>query len=205
VAYGNCLMARDNELGAQAEWEKAVVLDPQNPALYNSLAGRYSESGPVNKSFTYFTKAIELSPKQGAYYHNFADVLFVRRKQAATFYGLTEQGVYARSIMLYSNALVLDPLNYNFARDLAQTYYSVTPLPYDHALQAWTNAINLARQERDLHDSYVHLARVKMLAGQFNEARAQLALVTNESCLQAKTNLLKNIQQRESEAGTAHK
>ena len=205
VAYGNCLMARDNELGAQAEWEKALVLDPQNPALYNSLAGRYSESGPVNKSFTYFTKAIELSPKQGAYYHNFADVLFVRRKQAATFYGLTEQGVYARSIMLYSNALVLDPLNYNFARDLAQTYYSVTPLPYDHALQAWTNAINLARQERDLHDSYVHLARVKMLAGQFNEARAQLALVTNESCLQAKTNLLKNIQQRESEAGTAHK
>ena len=129
----------------------------------------------------------------------------MRRKQAATFYGLTEQGVYARSIMLYSNALVLDPLNYNFARDLAQTYYSVTPLPYDHALQAWTNAINLARQERDLHDSYVHLARVKMLAGQFNEARAQLALVTNESCLQAKTNLLKNIQQRESEAGTAHK
>lgn len=201
VAYGNFLMAREDELGAQAEWEKALVLDPQNPSMYNSLAGRYSESGPVNKSFTYFTKAIELSPKQGAYYHNFADVLFVRRKQAALFYGLTEQGVYARSLMLYSNALSLDPLNFNFARDLAQTYYSLKPLPFDQALQAWTNAINIARQESDLHDGYVHLARVKMLAGRFNEARAQLARVTNESCLQAKTNLLKNIQQRESEAG----
>jgi tetratricopeptide (TPR) repeat protein len=203
VAYGNFLMARVDELGAQAEWEKALVLDPQNPSMYNSLAGRYSESGPVNKSFTYFTKAIELSPKQGAYYHNFADVLFVRRKQAATFYGLTEQGVYARSIMLYSNALSLDPLNFNFARDMAQTYYSLKPLPFEQALQAWTNAIKVARQESDLHDSYVHLARVKMLAGRFNEARAQLALVTNESCVQAKTNLLKNIQQRETEAGAA--
>jgi tetratricopeptide (TPR) repeat protein len=203
VAYGNFLMARDDERGAQAEWEKALVLDPQNPSMYNSLAGRYSESGPVDKSFTYFTKAIELSPKEPAYYHNFADVLFVRRKQAAIFYGLTEQGVYARSLLLYSNALTLDPLNFNFARDLAQTYYSLKPLPFDRALGAWTNAINIARQEVDLHDSYVHLARVKMLAGRFDEARAQLALVTNAACMQAKTNLLKNIQQRESEAGAA--
>jgi tetratricopeptide (TPR) repeat protein len=200
VAYGNFLMARDDELGAQAEWEKALVLDPENASMYNSLAGRYSESGPVNKSFTYFTKAIELSPKVPAYYHNFADVLFVRRKEAATFYGLTEQGVYGRSLALYSNALSLDPLNFNFARDLAQTYYSLKPLPVDQALQAWTNAINIARQEADLHDSYVHLARVKMLAGRFNEARAQLALVTNQACLQAKTNLLRNIQLRESQA-----
>jgi tetratricopeptide (TPR) repeat protein len=201
-AFGDFLNGRDDERGAQAQWEKALELEPKNASLYNSLAGRYSESGPVNKGFEYFAKAIDLDPKQAAYYHNFADVLFVRRHQAALFYGITEQAVYGRSLLMYSNALQMEPHTFNYARDFAQTFYSLKPLPYAQALQAWTNAIAIARQESDLHDSYVHLARVKMLAGRYNEARAQLALVTNESFLQAKTNLLKNIQQRESEAGT---
>jgi tetratricopeptide (TPR) repeat protein len=201
-AFGDFLNGRDDERGAQTQWEKALELEPKNASLYNSLAGRYSESGPVNKGFEYFAKAIDLDPKQAAYYHNFGDVLFVRRHQAALFYGITEQAVYGRSLLMYSNALQLEPHNFNYARDFAQTFYSLKPLPYDQALQAWTNTIAIARQESDLHDSYVHLARVKMLAGRYNEARAQLALVTNQGFLQAKTNLLKNIQQRESEAGT---
>lgn len=198
IAYGNFLMARDDELGAQKQWEEALRLDPQNADMYNSLAGRYSESGPVEKAFSYFTKAIELSPRQAAYYHNFANVLYVRRKQAATFYGLTEQGVYARALLLYSNAMTLDSSNFTFAHDYAETYYSVKPLPIEPALKAWTNASKIARNELDREDACVHLARVKMLAGRFDQARAQLIQVTNETWMQAKTNLLKNIQDRES-------
>ena len=103
---------------------------------------------------------------------------------------------------MYSNALHLEPLNFNYARDLAQTFYSLKPLPYDQALQAWTNALKIAVKESDREDASIHLARVKMLSGRFSEARAQLATVTNEVWMQAKTNLLKNIQQRESEAAT---
>ena len=200
LAYGNFLNARDDERGAQREWEKALELDPKNAVLYNNLAGRYGESGPVDKAFEYFGKAIELSPNESQYYHNFADVLYVMRRHATAYYHLDEQGVYGRCLVMYSNALRLDPQNYSYARDLAQTYYSLKPIPLDPALQAWTNALSIARQPDDCQDVYVHLARVKMLAGQYDAARAQLSLVTNQACAQAKANLLKTIQQREAPA-----
>jgi tetratricopeptide (TPR) repeat protein len=202
LAYGTFLNARQDERGAQAQWEKALELDPNNPEVYNNLAGRYSEGGPVNKAFEYFSKAIALSPTQAAYYHNFGDSLFVLRKNAATYYRITEQQVYGKVLMQYSNALRLDPQNFAFARDLAQTYYSLKPLPTDAALQAWTNALSIAHEAADREDTYVHLARVKMLAGRFAEARAQLAAVTNETSVKAKTGLLLSIGQREKDAAT---
>lgn len=197
LAYGNFLHDRDDEHGARFQWEKALELDPANSATYNNLAGLYSESGPVNKAFEDFSKAIELSPTEAVYYHNFGDSLYVLRKRAAAYYGITEPEVYVKVVLLYSNALRLDPQNFVFARDLAQTYYSLKPLPADQALQAWTNALTIAREEVDRDDVYVHLARVQMLAGHFAEARAQLGAVTNPASLKAKANLLRNLEQRE--------
>jgi tetratricopeptide (TPR) repeat protein len=197
LAFGNFLNDRQDERGAQVEWEKALELSPTNAAVYNNLAGRYSESGPVNKAFEFFEKAIELGPREAAFYHNFGDSVFVLRKQAAAYYSITEQQVYERALLLYSNALRLDPQNYDFARDFAQTYYSLKPLPVNDALQAWTNALGIAREETDREDACVHLARIKMLSGRFAEARAHLGAVTNAACLKAKTNLLHSLDERE--------
>jgi tetratricopeptide (TPR) repeat protein len=197
LLFGGFLNDHEDEQGAQAQWEKALQLDPGNAVIYNNLAGRYSESGPLNKAFEYFAKAIELSPSEPVYYRNFADGLYVRRKQAAGFYGITEQQVFAKILLMYSNALRLDPQNFAFARDLAQTYYSLKPFPVETALAAWTNAQHIARIEVDQEDACVHLARVKMLAGRFEEARSQLNTVTNEVWIKAKDTLLLNIAERE--------
>lgn len=195
--YGNFLNDRHDEIGAQVQWEKALELDSNNPAVYNSLAGRYTESGPVDKAFEFFTKAIELRPTEAAYYHNFGDSLYVQRKRAAAYYQITEQQVFQKVVLLYSNALRLDAQNFDYARDLAQTYYSFKPLPVEAALSAWTNALNAAQHPIDREDAYVHLARVKMLTGRFNEARTLLGVVTNQASLTVKTNLLRNIAERE--------
>ena len=197
LAFGNFLNDRQDERAAQLQWEKALELDPNNAAIYNNLAGRYSESGPVNKAFDYFTKAVKLCSTNAAFYHNFGDSIYVLRKPAAAYYNITEQQVYGRALLLYSNALWLDPQNYPFARDFAQTYYSLKPLPVNDALQAWTNAFKIAREEADREDACVHLARVKMLAGRLAEARAQLETVTNEVWLKAKSTLLHNLEERE--------
>ena len=204
LAYGNFLNARDDEQGALLEWEKALELDTNNAAIYNNLAGRYGESGPVDKAFQYFSKAIEISPNEPVFYHNFADVLYVLRKKAADYYHSNEQDVFGRCLVLYSNAIRLDPKNFAFARDLAQTYYSIKPFPVEPALQAWTNALQIARQEENRQDVYVHLARVKMLGGHFAESRSQLTWVTNEAYSPAKTTLLKSIEQREAAARASH-
>src|SRR5262249_7935892 len=157
----------------------------------------YCEVGPANKAFEYFDKAIQLRPNDASYYHNFGDSLYVLRKRASGYYNITEQQVFAKVLLLYSNSLRLEPQNFGYARDLAQTYYSLKPLPIEPALVAWTNALGIAHEETDREDVHVHLARVKMLAGRFVEARKQLDGVTNEVCLKAKAALLHNIAERE--------
>jgi tetratricopeptide (TPR) repeat protein len=197
LVYGNFLNERDNEHGAQMEWESALALDPTNAVIYNNLAGRYAEGGPVEKVFGYFEKAIALAPGEPVYYHNFGDGLYVLRTHAAKYYGINEQQVYQKVLFMYSNAFRLDPQNFPFARDLAQTCYSLKPLPVEQALYAWTNALRIATNEVDREDAQVHLARVKMLAGRLTEAREQLAGVTNQTWLKARDSLLHNIAERE--------
>ncbi len=197
LAYGNFLNEHEDEAGAQAHWETALALDPGNADLYNNLAGRYSETGPASKAFEYFSKAIELNPSQGVYYHNYANTLYVLNKHAMKYYGVSEQAVYAKALLQYSNACRLDPQNFSFAFDWAQTYYALKPLPTEAALRAWTNTLRSAHSEIERERVYVHLARLKMLAGLYAEARTQLTLVTNEDSRQLKTNLLRRIQEQE--------
>lgn len=197
LSYGCFLNDRQDEAGAQVQWEKALELDPQNADAYSNLAGRYCEIGPAKKAFEFFSKAIELKPTEALYYHNFADALYVLRNHAMVQYGLSEQEVFSRALRLYSNAARLEPRNFTFAWDWGQTYYALKPLPYDEALQSWTNALHSAQNEVDRERVYVHLARLKMLAGRLAEARAQLNLVTNQSCAQLKASLLRHIGERE--------
>jgi tetratricopeptide (TPR) repeat protein len=197
IAYGSLLGDLQDEAGAQRQWEKALELDPKNPAVYNNLAGAYSESGPAQKAFDYFSKAIELNPSEGLYYHNFGNSMFVLRKQAMEYYHLTEQQVFAKTLLLYSNAVRLAPDNFPFASDLAQTYYAIQPFRADDALKCWTNVLKLAHDDLEREGVLLHLARVKMLDGKFAEARAQLNSVSNENYRVLKANLFRNIELRE--------
>ncbi len=197
LSYGCFLNDRGDEAGAQVQWEKALELEPGNADAYNNLAGRYSEVGPAKKAFEFYSKAIELKPSVAIYYHNFADTVYVLRSHAMTNYGLTEQQVFSKALGLYSNAARLEPQNFTFASDWAQTYYAIRPLPYAEALGTWTNALRSAANEGEREKVYLHLARVKMLAGQLGEARAQLNVVTNESCASIKASLLRGIEERQ--------
>jgi len=197
LAYGCFLNDRQNEAGAQAQWEKALELDPANADVYNNLAGRYSEIGPLKKAFDYYAKAIELKPSEALYYYNFANVMYVFRRKAMVQYGLDEQQILARAIQLYSNSVRLDPTNFGYASDLAQTYYSIKPFPARVALNAWSNTLQTAHDPFEREEAYVHLARATMLAGQLAEARELLRVVTNSAHAVLKSNLLHSIEQRE--------
>ncbi|HEY5911122.1 MAG TPA: hypothetical protein VJA21_11015 [Verrucomicrobiae bacterium] len=195
LSYGCFLNERLDEAGAQRQWEKALELDPGNADAYSNLAGRYSEIGPAKKAFEYFNKAIELKPSEASYYHNFADTLYVLRAHAMAAYGLSEQQIFSKALKLYSNAAWLEPRNFTFALDVGQTYYAFKPLPYDEALGAWTNALRSAHNQDEREDVYLHLARVKFLAGRLSEARAQLDSVTNQSRANLKAALLRHIEE----------
>ena len=205
LAYGSFLMDIHDEAGAETQWEKARQLDPKNPAAWNNLADYYTEHGPVKKAFEYYAKASELNPAEPLYYHNLGMVVYLFRKAAAEHYQLTEQQVFDKAFRLYNLALKLDPNNFPLATDLAQCYYGIKPIRTEDALTAWTNALRIARDDIERQGVYIHLARFKLDAERFDEARQQLNAVTNEMYAELKKRLSRNLDEREKQAKEAHK
>ena len=67
VAYGSFLGDLQEEDGAREQWEKALALNPKDPAVYNNLANLYCHASPVKKAFEYYAKASELNPQEPLY------------------------------------------------------------------------------------------------------------------------------------------
>jgi len=197
VAYGSFLNDLQDEEGAQEQWEKALSLNPKDPAVYNNLANLYGHIGPVKKAFEYYAKAIELNPREPVYYHNFGTTVFLFRKDAMELYGITEQQVYDKALELYSKALKLDPDNFPLASDVAQTYYGIKPLRLEDALKAWTNTLALAHDEVEREGVYLHFARLKLQADRFPEVHVHLAAVTNQMYAALKNRLSHNLDEQE--------
>lgn len=200
IAYGSFLGDLNDEDGSQEQLEKALEFETNNPAVYNNLANIYGHHGPVKKAFEFYTKAIELNPNESVYYHNFGTTVFLFRRDVEEYYGINEQQVFDKALVLYSNAMRLDPTNFPLASDIAQTYYGIKPTRVEDALTAWTNALRLASDELEREGVYVHFARIKLHAGRFDEARAHLNAITNEHYAALKQRLTKNIVELEAAA-----
>jgi tetratricopeptide (TPR) repeat protein len=197
VAYGSFLGDLHDEEGAQEQLEKALELNSKDPAAYNNLANIYGHIGPVKKAFEYYARAIELRPLEPVYYHNFGTTVYLFRKDAMEFYGINEQQVFDKALELYSKALKLDPTNFPLASDVAQTYYGIKPWRTEDALKAWTNTLAIAHDEIEREGIYLHLARVKLHARRFTEARGHINAVTNSMYAELKARLIRTVNERE--------
>ena len=200
LAYGTFLNDIGDEEAGKAQFENAAQIDPKNPAAWNNLANYYGENGPITNAFVDYAKAIELDPTEPVYYQNLATTVYLFRKDARAFYGINEQQVFDKALELYLKAVHLDPDNFELAVDYAESYYGIKPLRTNDALVAWTNALNTAHNDIEREGVFIHLARVKIAAGFFGEARAQLDAVTNDFYFDLKKLLERNRVERESAA-----
>jgi tetratricopeptide (TPR) repeat protein len=200
LAYGSFLNDIGEEDEAMLQYESARQLDPKNPAAWNNLANYFGEHGPVTNAFAYYAEALKLNPSEPVYYENLATTVYLFRKDAREFYGINEQQVFNKALELYRKAVQLDPDNFPLATDYAQSYYGIRPLRTNDALEAWTNALNIAHDDIEREGVYIHLARIKIAAGRFDEARTQLDAVTNSMYANLKVRLERNLAERENAA-----
>lgn len=203
LAYASFLDDIGDEEAAKVQNEKAVQLDPKNPAAWNNLANYYAENGPITNAFADLDRAIQLDTNEPVYYQNLGVMVYLFRPDAMKFYHINEQQVFDKSIALYRKAIQLDPDNFSLVTDYAEGYYGIRPLRTNEALEAWTNALRIAHTDVQREGVYIHLARVKMLAGRFAEARAQLDAVTNAEYASMKRTLENAINWRENQATNA--
>jgi tetratricopeptide (TPR) repeat protein len=214
LAYGSFLNDIGEEGAAREHWEKGRELDPNNPAAWNNLANWYGHNSPVTNAFKYYAKAIELNPTESVYYQNFATTVYLFRRDATNYFGITEAEVFDKAMALYHKALELDPENFVLATDLAQSYYGIKLAKTgdaatdrqamqklnDDAIAAWQVALKLARDEIEKQGVYIHFARLNIDAGRFDEARKNLSAVTNSMFDGTKKTLNKKLVTHESKA-----
>ncbi len=200
LAYGTFLGDIGDEQAGKVQLENARQLDPNNPAAWNGLANYYGDNGQVTNAFACYAKAIELDPSEPVYYQNLATTVYLFRKDARQFYDINEQQVFDKALGFYRKAMQLDPDNFDLASDYAETYYGIHPLRTNDALGAWTNALNIAHNDVEREGVFMHLARLKTVAGRFAEAHAQLDVVTNATYANLKHQLERSLAEREEKA-----
>ena len=200
LAYGSFQNDTGNEEEAVAEWEKARELDPENPAAWNNLANHYGHRGPIDKALAHYEKAIELNPAEPTYVWNLATTTYLFRRDAMAYYKITEPQAIDRALGLYRKALRLDPKNFILAHDLAQTYYGIKPLRAGEALAAWQEALKLAHDDVEREGVYMHMARIELNSGRFEDARQHLLAVTNQMHATLKNRLIRNLGEKENQS-----
>jgi tetratricopeptide (TPR) repeat protein len=193
LAYGSFLDDIGDEDGAMVQYSNSKQLDPKNPAVWNQIANYEGEHGELTNAFTDYSEAIRLDPSEPVYYRNFATTVYLYRKDAREFYHITEPQVFDKALELYRQAMKLNPDDLVIATDYAESYYGIKPLRTNDALMAWTNAYNICKDENEREGVLLHLARVKIAAGFYDEAQAQLDAVTNADFFVLRTRLERSL------------
>jgi tetratricopeptide (TPR) repeat protein len=193
LAYGSFLNDTHDEEGAVAQWEKARQLEPTNPAAWNNLANYYGHSSPVKKAFEYYDKAIALDGRESVYYQNLAVTVYLFRQDASEYYHLTEDQVFDKSLELYRKAIELDPDNFVLFSDYAESFYGTKPPRWKDGLAAWTKALTIAHDDVEREGVYIHLARINLKLGHYDDARRSLNEVTNTLYAKLKKTITRNL------------
>ena len=145
-----------------------------------------------------------MNPKESTYVWNLATTTYLFRRDAMQYYKITETQVFDRSLDLYHRALKLDPNNFILAHDLAQSYYGIKPLRTAEALAAWNEALKLASDDVEREGIYLHLARVELNSGHFDQARTHLLVVTNQMHSTLRNRLMRNLTEKEKQPGATN-
>jgi tetratricopeptide (TPR) repeat protein len=167
-----------DESAATRHWLRTVELAPNFDQAYNSLAVHYADSAEHEKALRCIAKALELNPDVATYHFNAATFYFNFRKEAMSLFGWDLPRTWQEILSQYEAALRLEPTNYVFARDYAQTFTSGgffgVPADLGRARSAWEQALPLAPTRGERVMVLTHLARITSYGGDDVQAKKYL-------------------------------
>ena len=156
-------------LASLGEQERALA--PKNAVVLNHLAEHWAAAGEVQKSAAFYARAVESAPENAAYRFAFANVTFLFRHELLSAAQPDEAAVLDHALADFAAASRLAPLNADYARAYAETFYSVVKPDWKAALAAWQHFAEISPQ-KDF--AQANLVRVHLKLGQTEAARACL-------------------------------
>lgn len=193
LAFGSFLNDNHDDEGAFKQWDAARQLAPTNPAAWNNLGKYYLEHDNITNAFAYYGKALELNPSQSVYYHNLAAAVYLFRNAARTYYHLDEAQAFDKAQALYRQAMKLDPDNFVLSSDYAQSFYGTNPPLWKDGLAAWAEALKLAHDDVEREGVCLQMAHIHLELGEYDQARSNLAAVTNADYAELKAPLTRDL------------
>jgi tetratricopeptide (TPR) repeat protein len=169
--HAEFLSSRGERRRAVDTWLAAEKLDPNNGVILDHLGGSFLDVGEVKKAANYFVRAIQSSPENAKYHFNYANVAFLFRHELHDPAHPDSDSMSDEAMKHFAEAARLQPLNAEYARAFAETFYLLTKPDWHAALQAWQHFYDVS----PLKDfASVNLARVQLKLGQKTEAQASL-------------------------------
>lgn len=172
---------------AMATWRAAEQLDPKNAVVLDHLGDNALAAGEVKKAARYYARAVESAPDDAAYQFSYANVAFLFRHDLHDAAHPDSESMLQEALTHFAEAVRLEPLNIDYARALAETYYALGKPDWNEALQAWRHLYDIS-PEKDF--ALVNVARVQLKLGRKKEARTSLEKVKNGGFDRVKGKLL---------------
>lgn len=167
--------AGEHERAVEA-WQAAEKIEPENAVVLDHLGGSFLAAGDAKQAATYYARATASAPENAAFHYNYANVAFLFRHELLDADRPDAAAILRHALTHFADAARLEPLNPEYARAYAETFYTVPDPDWPAALRAWQHFHEISPQ-KDF--ALLNLARVHLKLGNRPEARESLAQIQN--------------------------
>jgi len=180
---------KNGEAEAAVEhWRIAQGIEPANAETANSLGVAYLGLGRVPDAAEQFRLAIHSEAANSLYHFNLANVEFVLRRDLTAAWKIDSAELLQRALFEFREASRLAPMNLEYARAYAETFYGMPNPAWEDAQIAWQHYLELST---DRNFAYLQLARVSLKRHKKAEALSFLDKISDPSYSEVKEKLRK--------------
>ena len=174
-------LSKNGKLKAAVEhWRTAQRLEPENGEAANSLGGAYLRMGRVPEAARQFLLAVRSESDNPGYHYDLGNVEFVLRYDLTAAWKIDSTELLQRALFQFREASRLAPMDLEYARAYAETFYGMPNPDWKEAQIAWQHYLELSTN-RNRNFAYLQLARVSVRQHKKAEALAFLDKITDFS------------------------
>ncbi len=185
AAFGEFLWERGEREGAMREWKVAEEIDPRNAAVLYRLGDGHLAAGSGKSAAHYFQKACAAAPTIAQFQYVAGNTTFLFRHELVDE-SQSEDQVLAVALAHFAAAVRLAPLDLEYARAYAETFYGMKKPDWTEAVEAWKRVLELS-PTKDF--AYANLARVNLRLGQYDASLGWLGKIQSPDYERLKANL----------------
>ena len=171
-------------------WRAAQRLDPENGEAANSLGGAYLRMGRVREAAEQFLLAVRSDSNNPDYHFDLGNVEFVFRHDLTAAWKIDSAELLQRALFQFREASRLAPMDVEYARAYAETFYGMPNPDWEEAQVAWQHYLELSTN-RNRNFAYLQLARVTLKQSKKAEALSFLDKISDPRFSEVKEKLRK--------------